>query len=63
VFIRLKCPFYGDILLNTGDIVCVLHKEGEGSQIYLRNKLRFDVLESVGYIATLLDGSEHSNTK
>jgi hypothetical protein len=63
VFILLKCPFYGDILLNADDIVCVLHKEGEGSQVYLRNKLRFDVLESVEYITTLLDSVECSNTK
>jgi predicted deacylase len=60
VFIHLQVPFTGGILLNIDDIVCVLHKEGEGSQVYLRNGLHFDVLEYVEYIATLLDGAQHS---
>lgn len=62
MFIYLEVPFTGGILLNVEDIVCVLHKEGEGSQVYLRSGLRFDVLDSVGYIATLLGGTQHGKS-
>lgn len=60
MFILLQRPFHGDLLLNVDDIVCILKGESEQSTVYMRNGCRFDVLEAVGYIVTLLDSAEHN---
>jgi hypothetical protein len=60
MFILLQRPFYGDTLLNVDDIVCILKSECDQSTVYMRNGCRFDVLEAVGYIVTLLDSAEQS---